>query len=162
MPVPAPIAAAAGQFATNTGFLEKVTAGIAPEQWLTRPNDHSNHIAWIMGHVIWARQILITRVGGSWPKEGLEPYARSARLDEGLSYPSPEESLALLRESDAALAATLEALTPEMLDAPAPPGPPTRDGKVTGFIAVLAWHETYHLGQLAYLRSWLGYPGVFG
>ena len=38
----------------------------------------------------------------------------------------------------------------------------TTAGKVSGFIGVLAWHETYHVGQIAYLRSWLGLSGVFG
>jgi len=60
------------------------------------------------------------------------------------------------------LSHALEAVTPEALAAPAPPGPPSPDGKLSGFVGVLAWHETYHLGQLAYLRGWLGYPGVFG
>ncbi|MGA2349137.1 MAG: DinB family protein [Terracidiphilus sp.] len=162
MPVPAVIASAAGEFTQNTGAVQKAVAGLTPEQWLSRPNDHSNHIAWIVGHVIWARQILITRVGGQWPCPGLEPFARSAKLDESYSYPAPEVLLARLQESAAALETTFGALTPEALAAPAPPGPPSQDGKVSGFIGVLAWHETYHLGQIAYLRSWLGLSSVFG
>jgi uncharacterized damage-inducible protein DinB len=162
MPVSSAIAGAAGEFALNTGSLQKAVADLTPAQWLTRPGDHSNHITWIVGHVIWARQIIITRVGGSWSCPGLEPFARSAKLDAAASYPAPEALLALWRDSAAALDATLSALTPEALAAPAPPGPPSQDGKVSGFIAVLAWHETYHLGQIAYLRSWLGQSGVFG
>jgi hypothetical protein len=26
----------------------------------------------------------------------------------------------------------------------------------------MAYHETYHVGQLAYLRAWLGKPGAMG
>ena len=162
MPVPAAIAGAAGEFAHNTSFLQKAVAGLTPEQWLSRPGDHSNHIAWIVGHVLWARQTLINRVGGQWSCPGLEAFARSAKLDAAASYPAPEALLALWRDSAAALDATLNALTPEVLAAPAPPGPPSQDGKVSGFIGVLAWHETYHVGQIAYLRSWLGLSGVFG
>ena len=162
MPVHALIAGAASEFTLNTSSLQKAVADLTPEQWLARPSDHSNHITWIAGHLIWARHALIDRVGGSWPCPGLEVFARSAKLGESASYPAPEELLRLWSESATAVEVTLTALTPEALAAPAPPGPPSPDGKVSGFIAVLAWHETYHLGQIAYLRTWLGLTGLFG
>jgi hypothetical protein len=162
MPVPDIIVGAAGEYARNSGFLPKVVADLTPEQWLSRPSDHSNHITWIVGHVIWARHAVINRVGGSWFCPGLEPFARSAKLGESSSYPTSDALLALWSDSATALDAALSALTPEALAAPAPPGPPSPDGKVSGFISVLAWHETYHLGQIAYLRTWLGQSGVFG
>ena len=162
MPIPVRIAAAAGEYAQNTKFLQGVTAGLTPEQWLTRPNDHSNHIAWIVGHVIWARQAVVTRLGGSWPVEGLEVYARSAKLDPAFGYHTPEALLALWRDSAAALNAIFESITEEQLNAPAPPGPPSPDGMTSGFIGVLAWHETYHVGQLGYLRGFLGLGGLMG
>jgi len=162
MPVPAVIAGAAGEFAHNTGTLQKAVAGLTPEQWLARPSGHSNHVTWIVGHLIWGRHALINRIGGSWSCTGLEIFARSAKLDESCSYPSSETLLTMWRDSAAALDAALSNLTPEALAAPAPPGPPSPDGKVSGFIGVLTWHETYHLGQVTYLRSWLGHPGLFG
>ncbi len=162
MSISAVIAGAAAGFTLNTGSVQKAVAGLTPEQWLSRPNDHSNHITWIVGHVIWARQILISRVGGQWLCPGLEVFARSAKLDESTSYPAPDALLVLLRDSAVALDATLSALTPDALDAPAPPGPPSPDGKVSGFIGVLSWHETYHVGQIAYLHSLLGLSPVFG
>ena len=103
MPVPPTIAGAAGEFTQNTGAVQKAVAGLTPEQWLSRPSDHSNHIAWIVGHVIWARQTLINRVGGQWPCPGLEAFARSAKLDESATYPTPEALLALLNDSATAL-----------------------------------------------------------
>jgi hypothetical protein len=36
------------------------------------------------------------------------------------------------------------------------------DGKIGGLIAFLAFHETYHVGQLSYLRKWLGYGQLVG
>lgn len=162
MPVPAAIAGVAGLYTQNSGFLQKVVADLTPEQWLARPSDHSNHITWIAGHLIWSRHALINRIGGSWSCPGLEAFARSKKIDESASYPAPESLLDLWRDSAVALDATLSALTPEALEAPAPPRPPSPDGKVSGFIGVLAWHETYHLGQIAYLRSWLGQSGIFG
>ena len=96
----------------------------------------------------------LVRTVPDFPKPGILFY--------DITYPTPEALLALLNDSATALDTSLSALTPEALAAPAPPGPPSQDGKVSGFIGVLAWHETYHVGQIAYLRSWLGLSGVFG
>jgi hypothetical protein len=162
MPVPAIIAAAAGEFHSNTGFLEKAVAGIQPEQWLSRPNDHANHITWIVGHAIWARQALISRLGNEWSHSGLQVFVRGAKLDPSAVYPVSDALLAAWRECSGVLGSTLENITAEALAAPSPGGPPSPDGKLSGLVGVLVWHDTYHLGQLAYLRGWLGYPGVFG
>ncbi|HWT64710.1 MAG TPA: DinB family protein [Terracidiphilus sp.] len=155
------IAAAAGEFHYNTGCLQRAVDGLSTEQWLTRP-DKGNHVAFIVGHVLWARRALVTRVGATWDYPGLEVFARGARLDPAASYPTPESLLAGWQQSESVLASALNHLTPDALAAPAPPGPPSPDGKLSGFIGVLAWHETYHLGQIAYLRCWLGQPPLFG
>lgn len=162
MPVPASISAAAVEFHRNSSLLEKVVAGIPAEQWISRPSNHSNHIEWIAGHMLWARQALIARLGMQWQYPGLDVFARSAKVQEGATYLAAEPMLAAWHDAANKLSHALEAVTPEALAAPAPPGPPSPDGKLSGFVGVLAWHETYHLGQLAYLRGWLGYPGVFG
>jgi uncharacterized damage-inducible protein DinB len=162
MPVPAVIAAAAGELHRNSTLLEKAVDGIPAEQWLRRPSDHSNHIEWIAGHMLWARQALIERLGMKWEYPGLDVFARSTKIQEGTAYLAPAALLTAWRDAAKELGQALEAVTVEALAAPAPTGPPSPDGKLSGFVAVLAWHETYHLGQLAYLRGWLGYPGIFG
>ncbi len=162
MPVPAIIAEASVELHRNTSLLERVVDGISPEQWLSRPSDHSNHIAWIAGHMLWARQALAGRLGRTWEYPGLEVFARSAKICDSATYPAPEELVKAWRNASATLQTALEHVTAEALAAPAPTGPPSPDGKLSGFVGVLAWHETYHLGQLAYLRGWLGYPGIFG
>ncbi len=42
------------------------------------------------------------------------------------------------------------------------PGPPSADGKLSGTVNFMALHETYHVGQVAYVRSFLGHAGVMG
>lgn len=162
MPVPAVIADAAAEFHNNTGLVERVAAGIEPSQWLSRPNEHSNHFLWVAGHMLWARQGVTRFLGAQWQHPGLEVFARSSKIDSSLVYPSPDQLLAAWKESDIALSRLFETITAEALDAPAPPRPPSPNGKLSGLVGVLAWHETYHLGQLSYLRGWLGYPGLFG
>ena len=39
---------------------------------------------------------------------------------------------------------------------------PIKQPGVLGALAFLALHDSYHLGQLGYLRKVLGHPGVVG
>jgi hypothetical protein len=44
----------------------------------------------------------------------------------------------------------------------APKGPPSFDGKLAGTVAFFAFHDTYHVGQVSFLRKWLGYGQAIG
>ena len=50
-----------------------------------------------------------------------------------------------------------------MLSAPPPAqAPPSIDGTVGGIVGFMAYHETYHFGQAAYISRWLGKPSIMG
>jgi hypothetical protein len=56
----------------------------------------------------------------------------------------------------------LELLTEEELAKPASFPVLTGDKTKRGAIVFLNYHETYHIGQMAYLRKWLGYSQLVG
>jgi hypothetical protein len=66
MPVPAVIVAAAQNYQYNDKFLVDTVKDLSEEEWHRRPNDCTNHVAWIVGHVIWARKMLLKRLGTDW------------------------------------------------------------------------------------------------
>jgi uncharacterized damage-inducible protein DinB len=163
LPIPASIAHAAEDYRFNGDFLANAVKGLSPEEWLKRPNESSNHIAWVVGHVIWARKGVLARLGRVWSAPWLGLFARGATLDETVAYPSAETLIDAWREVSGVLTEALENASEEALAEPAkPPSPPSPDGKVSGVIRFLAYHETYHVGQAAYLRSWLGHKGIMG
>ena len=162
MPVPAVVAAAAEGYRFNSQFLTNSVKDLPAEDWFKRPAAHLNHIAWIVGHVVWARQLLIQRLGGEWAQTGLDVFARGVKLQEDAVYPSREALLKALEDSHTALAGALDRVPAELLASEAGQGPPSADGKVSGVVNFLAVHETYHVGQAAYLRSWLGHPALMG
>jgi uncharacterized damage-inducible protein DinB len=90
-------------------------------------------------------------------------YGRGAKCVESPEAPTPAEMIEAWEESCPRLNAALEAASDELLDTPAPkPGPPSADGLLCGTVNFMALHETYHVGQAAYMRSWMGKPGVMG
>ncbi len=162
MPVPAVIATAAENYRFNSDFLVKMVSDLSPEEWLRRPDGKCNHIAWIVGHVVWTRKMLLGRVGTEWSEPWLGMFARGAKCEEDAAYPSSDTLLDAWRAVSKELATALDTVSEEALAQPATNGPPSADGKVSGIVSFLAVHETYHIGQASYLRGWLGHKGLMG
>ena len=162
MPIPASIAHAAEDYRYNNTFVLNVVKDLAPEHWLKRPNG-SNHIVWIVGHLLWTRQRILTRLGGDWSAPWLPLFSRGSKVENATAYPSSGELMDAWTEVSDLLNGALEAASEEELNkSVTPPAPPTTDGKVSGLIRFLAWHETYHVGQICYVRGLLGCKGLMG
>lgn len=163
MPLSPLLTVASQSFNTNSSFLRQGLAGINGEEWCKRPNEHSNSIQWIVGHIVWSRAMVLARLGDKWTLPWMQLYARGSKCVDSPDAPPPEAIMAAWDESCPRLNAAMENASEELLNSPAPqPGPPSADGKLTGVINFMALHETYHVGQAAYLRSWLGKSGVMG
>jgi len=162
MPVPDSIAVAAESFRQNTHFVKKNVEGLSDEEWLRRPGGTGNHVLWSVGHVAYSRCSLLKRLGDDWGKPWLSLFGRGLPCDDSFAYPTPEEAMGAWSESSARLKAAMESASAELLATPVTQGPPSADGKLSGVVNFMAYHETYHLGQLAYVRSLLGHPGAMG
>ena len=164
MPVPACILQAAENYRFNDSFLLNSVKDLAPEEWVKRPGEICNHVAWIVGHVIWARTAVLGRLGGEkWAAPWLGLFARGAKLDDGAAYPSSDTLIDAWKEVGGVLNQALENASEDLLGcAVTPPGPPSADGKISGQVRFLAWHETYHVGQVSIVRSLLGHKGRMG
>jgi uncharacterized damage-inducible protein DinB len=163
MPLSPRLTVASQSFNLNASFLKQGLAGLSDDEWLKRPCDHTNNLLWLVGHVAWARTMVLTRLGQPWSMPWMHLYARGQKCIDSPEAPAPKEMLQVWDEACTRLNAALESATDELLDTPAmQPGPPSADGKLSGTINFMALHETYHVGQAAYVRSWLGKPGVMG
>jgi hypothetical protein len=149
-----------GMFKTNTDLVNKATTGILPEQWLRKPGDSSNHLLWVMGHLVWARGAVLKTLGSDISIHWAPLFGRGAKLEDGQQYPTVEEVCNAWTDVSGRLATCLAEVPAEALDKPH--DKPTFDGKVGGFVAFLAFHESYHVGQVSYLRKWLGHGQLVG
>jgi hypothetical protein len=163
MPLSPRLAVASSSFNLNASFLKQGLAGMSDADWVTRPNGHCNHIQWIVGHLAFSRSMVLARLGDTWSKPWMHLYARGAKCVESPEAPTPTEMMEAWEESCSRLNAALETASEDLLDMPAPkPGPPSADGLLCGTVNFMALHETYHVGQASFVRSWLGKPGVMG
>ena len=162
MAVPKAIAAAAFDFNMNSGMITKCIEGLTAEEWVRQPNEHSNHMLWIVGHLVWARGAVLGLLGRPWECAWAAKFARGLKLGDASEYPLPEELTKAHAEVAARLKEALEAATDERLAAPAVERIPKADETLAGTITFLANHDCYHVGQAAYLRKWMGKGGVAG
>ncbi len=152
----------ASMFRTNTQLFEKATQGIPPEKWLVGPGNDSNHLLWIAGHVVVHRAIIIKLLGLESSAPWAKLFTRGAKLVAPEQYPEPGEIQRAWDDVSQKLSASLSSVAAGVLAKPAPRESPSFDRTVGGQVAFLCLHETYHVGQMSYLRKWLGYGQVVG
>ena len=151
-----------GMFKTNTDIVKKAIDGILPEKWFLRPGDDSNHLMWVAGHLVVHRGAVLKSLGAEREPSWSSLFTRGAKLAAQEQYPAIEEVRSAWDEVSGRLVASLAGASADVLARPAPKGPPSFDGKISGLVAFLAFHETYHVGQVSYLRKWLGYGQSVG
>ena len=156
------VATIAKMFKTNSQIFEKATQGVPSEKWLTRPGDDSNHLTWIAGHVVVHRALVAKMLGLPWSAPWEKLFARGAPLVAPEQYPAAEELQRSFHELSEKLSASLPGASQETLSKPVPKEQPSLDGTLGGSIALLCLHETFHVGQMTYLRKWLGHGQAVG
>jgi uncharacterized damage-inducible protein DinB len=151
-----------GMFKFNTDVVNKAIADVDAEHWFRKPGDDSNHLMWVMGHLVVHRGHTLKTLGVDWNVSWAPLFARGAERLADNEYPSAEEMRAAWNQVSTELSDALRTAAADRLAGDAPKGPPSFDGKVSGSVAFLAYHDTYHAGQVGYLRKWLGYGQVVG
>lgn len=117
-----------------------------------------NSMAFLIAHLTDARHTLLTVLGGA-ADNPLAPYLASAQSIEDVPVLPPlSQLLDAWWAVDAALGARLKDLSSTQLDEPSPQRYPGGDPSVLGALAFLVQHDSYHLGQLAFLRRAHGLP----
>jgi hypothetical protein len=145
-----------GSFKTNGDLVSKLLTTVPRDQWLFQPGGHSNHPLWILGHITATRGSVLRVLGGWWTVPWAPLFGRGAELTAPEEYPSIEEIQRGWEEVTPLLMSTLAQVSPGALAKPAREGTPSFDKLTSGTIAFFGFHETYHVGQLAYLNKWLG------
>ena len=151
-----------GMYKFNTDIINKAIADVKPEDWFRTPGDDSNHLMWLLGHVVVHRGLVLKTVGADWNASWAPLFARGAQRGDASQYPSVEEMREAWTQVSEQLKTTLNESSAETLGSPSPKGVPSFDEKISGTVAFLAFHDCYHTGQMSFLHKWLGYGQTVG
>lgn len=156
-----PVVASFAQFVgLNDHLLNKSLEGLSDVQLRQHPDGESNPMLWIAGHIAATRNLLAKALGTGIDLPWAGKFGQKTQPEEDGDYPSGSEVLAALKVLGDQLRERLAQMADADLSKPAPRDVPIPDKSVRGLIAFVVYHESYHLGQLVYLKKWLGYPGA--
>lgn len=148
-------------FAVNDDLVSRALDGLTPQELWHAPTENNNAMLWIAGHVVETRATVLKLLGEAVDTGWGKLFERGATLRAADEYPSRESVESMRREVGPRLLAKLASLDESYLASPATmalPGVTTMADQL-GFFAL---HDTYHVGQMAYIRKALGYPGLVG
>ncbi len=148
--------------ATNAAVFDRTVQGVSGEKWVAQPSPDSNHMLWIAGHVVVHRAKALRLLGQPWSAPWESLFARGVAKSASEQYPKPEEVLQEWKHVCEGLRAGLANVSAELLNKPSSNAGRAFEATVAGTISFLSFHESYHVGQMGYLRKWLGYGQVVG
>lgn len=143
-----------GQFEMQTRLFSNALENLGTDQ-TTRPTNSTNHLAWLAGHLVSTRYMLLGLLGGTADEPHPELYAQGKAIDESLPYPTLEQSIADWNEVTPSFMEALSNVNEETLSAKAPFPVPLGE-KIGEVVAFFAHHEAYHIGQMGILRKYFG------
>ena len=146
----------AEHFRITTNLFIKAMSGVDAEVAMRRPGPVSNPLLWLAGHVTHFRTRLVTLVGVPREFPWGSVFDTGAKVGPASLYPKPEEIVAVWEELTEVLVKRLTVLTEADLAKPPAQRVPSTDATLRGAIGYFSLHEAYHVGQMGYVRKWLG------
>jgi hypothetical protein len=150
-------------FAANTALIVRAFEGVADDQLWHRATPQNNPPLWIAGHLVHVRAAVLRLLGDTVDTGWGDVFARGAALDDPAKYPGKADVLRVHEDVGKRIMARLRALTAEDLAREASAGPKPPGVKTVGDqLGFFALHDSYHVGQLGFIRKALGLSGLVG
>lgn len=140
----------------NTRLFINALEGVTDELAKQRVSEHNNPLIWLAVHTTWARYNICAMLGMPVAKnpydgmfENFRPYTATD------NFPTMEELKTEWMKASGLLKDALAAVTEEHLAADCPLKSPIGDFSFGGTVAFLTQHESYDIGQIAFLKKYL-------
>jgi DinB superfamily len=155
----------ANMYEFSYGAIKRNLDGVTNEESLVQPPGAGNCLNWVLGHIVVARNTIMTLAGGDpMVGDGVAAHYRrgSEPLQPGDEVPDLGTLRGLLRDTQHQLVPTLAALSDDALAQPVPEQlrQPPLTGSVADALLRLHYHEGYHNGQIGLLRRLVGKEGA--
>ena len=149
-------------FKTNMYLVEKALEGLTDEEFKRRPSNQSNSMQFILSHLVGYRIKMCAFAGMEYHADFVQHTTRGMEPPDSKLLPSLDEIKHIWAELSEIFFDTVPKMTDAQLQTPLGRTTPFDDDTVFGGIAFFAFHETYHAGQMGYVRRLLGHSQVVG
>lgn len=146
----------------NTKLFRNCLDGMSDEAAAVRPSPTTNSAAFVAAHCVDARFYLLRLLGAELANPITPLLAGIRGIDEAARLPSLDVLRSAWTASSHALRDRLAAMSSDELDAQVPNAPPFpgTDKSRLALLTFLVQHESYHLGQMALIRKYVGLPAM--
>lgn len=144
----------------NTRLLKNCLAGVDDQAAQMRINERTNHIAFIVCHLLDARCFLAGYLGVTAENPFKELLEGARGIDDMKEFPSLEQIVLAWQSVAEVLENRFTSITSAELKAQSSQAFPVEDQTVLSGIAFLLQHESFHIGQLALLRKHFGFGSM--
>lgn len=144
----------------NTDLLLNCLDGLSDEEALRRLPGGGNSIAFLAAHLTDSRHYLAQRLGHPLANPLSRFLAEASSIEDIVEWPSLEEQREWWLGISRHLGDVLAARTDEDLRRTDVHRFPMSDSTELTLISFLSQHDSYHLGQIAFLRRQLGKPAM--
>ncbi|MEM6430553.1 MAG: DinB family protein [Deinococcota bacterium] len=148
-------------FKRNYDTIFKAVDGLSHEDSFIQPQPAGNCFNWVLGHIVATRGYALDLLGepAVWSEDDASRYRTGSAAITDSSQGKPlTELLEAVTSSQTQLITALQNVAEDVLARPCES--PGDDATVAEFLTTLAWHESYHVGQLAMQRRFAGLPGL--
>jgi len=125
-----------------------------------RISSATNSLTFVAVHVLDARAYLTKALGGDGVHPFTEMLSAVNSIEEVDELPTLDQVRVAWTDVTARLLNQMTAASSSELEAEAPAAFPIADSTLLGMAAFLIQHDSYHIGQMAFLRKALGFDAM--
>lgn len=141
-------------FNMNDRLFINALDGVTDAQATERLSDHNNPLIWIATHTLFARYNLLNLLGDQTPNPYNEQFGNFRAFDPNDKFPTLDALKAEWQQLAPKIKQAFEQVSEAHLAAEAPAKTPVGDFSFGGFINFLSAHESYDIGQMAFLKKY--------
>ena len=156
------VAPLADLYNLNTNLVNKTLENLSDDVAHKRVNDTGTSLHWIIGHITNSRHYVggLFKAGTQFEKSDL--FNGGIPIKEPSEYPSITEIKKTFEDVSEKFMKRLEELTDDDINKKLENKLPVDDDTMLAAISFFSLHESYHVGQLSYIRRQLGMDGLTG
>jgi uncharacterized damage-inducible protein DinB len=144
----------------NTRLFENCLIDVDDEAGLTRIGPTTNSLTFVAVHVLDARAYLTKALGGDGGHPFSDMLSEITSIEDIEELPKLDEIRAAWVEVTSRLLEQVDGMSSVDLIGEAPVAFPIFDPTLLGMVAFLVQHDSYHIGQMAFLRKQLGFGAM--
>ncbi len=147
-------------FELHTRLFVNTLSDVTEELWVKRAQDGVGNLVDVACHLLGARFFMAKRLGWEIECPLAESLEKAKKVEELASLPTLAEVEAAWKQLASDMEGRFEELSDAMLSEESGLPFPVESKSLAGGVFFLLSHESYHIGQMAYLRRVFGLPAM--